>query len=312
MATPTEYRSTDASAPVLTGEVGKLNALLKAILVDGYGAKSAAGWTMPYNSGTDYAMFRQGAGLQHYLWCNDTNAQMSRLVGYVTASSHTAGTNPFPTETQFSAGLYARKSITASATARPWICWATDKHFALFILGGSTVLTTPGGGDSHVFFGQMYAPALSGDVFHSLLIAASDTSTTSTAGAITRQVLTPLGLTLAGHYMPQSYTQSGGAINVGKRANQIYAQSQSGGSGGSAYPEPCSGGLHLSRMSILETALPNRGYLPGIWSVGHSYSNFTHLDTLTGNSTLSGKSFTLVGNSAGAASCVAIETNGGW
>ena len=34
------YRWDDASAPVLTGEVGKLAALLKACLVTGYGAKN--------------------------------------------------------------------------------------------------------------------------------------------------------------------------------------------------------------------------------------------------------------------------------
>ena len=42
MTAPTIYRSTDASAPVLTGEVGKLVDLLDACLVNGYGAKSAA------------------------------------------------------------------------------------------------------------------------------------------------------------------------------------------------------------------------------------------------------------------------------
>jgi hypothetical protein len=40
------YRSTDASAPVLTGQVGSLTALLDAVLVNGYGALSAAGWTI--------------------------------------------------------------------------------------------------------------------------------------------------------------------------------------------------------------------------------------------------------------------------
>jgi hypothetical protein len=40
------YRSTDGSAPVLTGQAGKLTDLLDAILVNGYGSKTAAGWTI--------------------------------------------------------------------------------------------------------------------------------------------------------------------------------------------------------------------------------------------------------------------------
>jgi hypothetical protein len=40
------YRSTDASAPVLTGQVGSLTALLDAVLVNGYGALTAAGWSI--------------------------------------------------------------------------------------------------------------------------------------------------------------------------------------------------------------------------------------------------------------------------
>jgi predicted chitinase len=41
----TEYMSTDAGAPVLDGNAGSMNTVLRAILVNGYGAKPAAGWT---------------------------------------------------------------------------------------------------------------------------------------------------------------------------------------------------------------------------------------------------------------------------
>jgi hypothetical protein len=46
MTAPTVYKSTDASAPTLDGQVGSLITVLKACLVNGYGAKSAAGWTI--------------------------------------------------------------------------------------------------------------------------------------------------------------------------------------------------------------------------------------------------------------------------
>jgi hypothetical protein len=309
MASPTEYRSTDASAPVLTGEAGKLNALLKSILVDGYGAKAAAGWTMPYNSGTDYAVFRPGAGLQHYLWVHDIPAQMSRVVGYVSMSSVVAGTEPFPTEAQFSAGLYCRKSITASAAARPWICFATNKQLHLFIMGGSTVIGTLSGGETTLSFGQV-TNALTGDAYHSLLMAGTDTSTTSVSFASTRNVICAYGTTLSGHYSPRSYTQAGTAVQMSKRSTAIYQQGSSGGAG-APYPDPCSAGLHLSNILVYETNLATRGLLPGILNIGHAASSFTHLDTFSGAGTLAGRNFTILGGGASGAA-FAVETNGGW
>jgi hypothetical protein len=44
------YKSSDASAPVLTGAVGSLVALLDACLVNGYGALAAAGWTKAFTA----------------------------------------------------------------------------------------------------------------------------------------------------------------------------------------------------------------------------------------------------------------------
>ena len=48
--TVTVYRSTDASAPVLTGVAGAMKAVLDACLVNGYGAKAAAGWSAPFSA----------------------------------------------------------------------------------------------------------------------------------------------------------------------------------------------------------------------------------------------------------------------
>jgi len=310
MAVPTEYRSTDASAPVLTGESGKLHLLLKAILVDGYGAKAAAGWTMPYNSGTDYAMFRPGAGLQHYLWVHDIPAQMSRCAGYVTASSFAAGTFQFPTEAQFSAGLYIRKSIVASATARPWICWATGKAVLLFILGGSTVLTTVTGGENTLYFGDIQN-ALAGDAYHTLLIASTDTSTSSTSFTATRTSIVAYGTAPGGHYSPASYTQIAGSVAIGKRSTAIYQQASSGIAPAAPYPDPCSAGLHLSNILVFESNLATRGKLPGVLNIGHTSSSFTHLDTFSGSGDLAGRNFTIVGG-GGSGYAIAVETNGGW
>ena len=64
--TVTVYLSTDASAPTLDGNVGSLITVLDAVLVNGYGAKAAAGWTKAF-SGTNKAAYRNspstGTGL---------------------------------------------------------------------------------------------------------------------------------------------------------------------------------------------------------------------------------------------------------
>jgi len=46
--TVTVYRSTDSGAPFLNAMQGSFINVLRKCLVDGYGAKSGAGWTMPY------------------------------------------------------------------------------------------------------------------------------------------------------------------------------------------------------------------------------------------------------------------------
>lgn len=291
MATPTVYRSTDASAPVLTGEVGKLVALLDACLVNGYGAKAAAGWGKAYTD-TNYGAYRPASGNRPYLRVDDTNAQMSRVVGYSSMSSLLAGTNPFPTDTQFAGGLYVRKSITANNTARPWLLIAGPTAFYLFVYGGSTTFGTYGGGDNHLGFGDAIS-YLNNDTTDSFLIAATDTSTTATTATLNRQPVVAYGTALAGHYMAHNYTGTGGSFQFGKRAPNVYAQANSGATA-APYPESVTGGLHLDKMLILESNLSIRGELPGAWGLGHAYTSFTNGDTFTGTSTgISGYTFLL-------------------
>jgi hypothetical protein len=309
MATPTIYRSTDASAPVLTGEIGKLIALLKACLVDGYGAQPAAGWTQAYSSGADYAAFQvaSSSGSDALLWVNDTNAQLARVIGYKSMTAILSGTNPFPTETQFSAGLYCRKSVTANTTARPWILIASATFFMLIVAGNQTVFGNFDGGDTNMMFGDLL-PALSGDGYHALLGAATDSSPTSATATLTRQVIPALAATPSGHYLAASYTQTGGSITLNKRATGVLAQAVSGNTG-AAYPEPCSGGLHISRVAVTEANLATRGYIPGLWALGHAQTLFTNFDTFSGNASLSGKTFLIVKTGTYG---FCVETNGGW
>lgn len=308
MVAPTIYRSTDASAPTCTGEPGKLIALLKACLVTGYGAQPAAGWTEEYVA-TNYSVLRQGGGLQHYLWINDTSTQLSRVVGYVSMTGILDGTNPFFPEATFPGGLYVRKSITANTVERPWILFATDETFYLIIFGGSTTFGTYGGGDAHFAFGQITS-RLIGDERNSFIAAATDTSTTSTTATTNRQVFAAVGTTNPGHAVAAIYTQSGGGVNFTKRPqNNLFLQSASG-NGGVPYPDPVGGGLFLEPMIAQELSTQYvRGSLPGLWAVGHAYTNFSHFDTVQGSGALAGKEFLIVLTGT---YCIAFQTNEGW
>ena len=53
----TVYRFDDAGAPTLSAAAGALISVLDACLVNGYGAKPAAGWTKAF-SGTNQAAYR--------------------------------------------------------------------------------------------------------------------------------------------------------------------------------------------------------------------------------------------------------------
>lgn len=144
----TIYRSTDASAPVLTGQVGTLVALLDACLVTGYGAKAAAGWTKPYTS-TNAAAFRQGGtGIKMYLQVDDNapngtvGARQARVWGWEGMSAYGVSDSiissvhgSFP---NYSGGEYSlwRKSTTADATARPWIVAADERTVHLYLKTG--------------------------------------------------------------------------------------------------------------------------------------------------------------------------------
>lgn len=58
----TLYKSTDASAPIMNSSAGSLIAVLDACLVNGYGAKPAAGWAKQViDAGTFQATYTQGA-----------------------------------------------------------------------------------------------------------------------------------------------------------------------------------------------------------------------------------------------------------
>ncbi len=302
------YKSTDASAPTLNGTVGSLITLLDACLVNGYGAKPAAGWTKAF-TGTNLAAYRMGSGAtQYYLRVDDNGpgaggARESRLIGYQTMSDVNTGTDAFPSTNQ----LYFRKSATLDATARPWYVAADDRTVIITQSFDSSVSY------SGTYFGQFYS-YVPNDLYGVCLIArilennASYGSSTEALGIISASSSIA---TSSGHFYARDSTglvkavafeKSGG---IGPVPNNMMV-------GSYGFPNAADGSLILSPIyvrSVESTFGVLRGRLRGIWINNHNnFGSFaTPGDTYSGTGDLAGKAFVFAGYASGL-----TVTNGGF
>ena len=310
------YRWDDASAPVLTGNAGdyKLIDVLDKCLVAGYGSKSAAGWTKEF-TGTGKAVFKQGTGsnaMRLRVDCS-SSSQTPRLRGYEVMTDVDTGTGPFPTDAQLSGGCYAFCSNTANTTERPWMVVATEKCFYLYIGFNNTTVQGISGSSSYqptYFFGDITS-LKSGDAYHTLLIADTSGSEYANMFAAAASINTACN----GCFMSRSHTQIGGSITIGKAHDYHRGNTATfgGGAGGTAYPDPVTGGMLLEVIRIFEpSAIVTRGTMPGCYVPLHLLPGNPG-DTFTGNGTLAGKSFILWDtNNAGTRGRIALETSDTW
>jgi hypothetical protein len=338
MTTVIVYRSTDASAPVLTGINGSLVSLLDACLVNGYGAKAAAGWTIAYTN-TNQRQYKlsavDGTGCQ--LFVDDSGpgtggGREAFLTGFKTGTAIGAGTGQFPTFGQLSYGIgavIARKSATADSTARAWTLIADDTVFYLFMENGDYYSPTL---CSVVSFGDFFSYAAS-DPYRCLLIGRNNAQTTTNSTTGTYDWFSQfsygdnnsnfMNLYLAGHFCASNFNGIGTSLKVGKHSdmfkmaggragqgstdgnaatgNQSWAMGVVGQSGafGSSMPYPNPPDSGLYLAPVwIHHGGFVRGYLKGIWTPVQ-YTPLSHNDTFSGSGTLSGKSFLVQAVQAG-------------
>lgn len=231
------YKSTDASAPVLTGQVGTLLTVLDAVLVNGYGSQTAAGWTIAY-TGTNkrqYAMASGGTGCQLYI--DDTGpgaggAREARVNGFKSGTGLGTGTGQFPTTGQMSApsgALVVRKSTTADSTARAWTIIADGHTLYMFAETGdqtAPIMSYPW------MFGDFFSYSSSDSsncLIHARTIenssaACGNTSNPPVNGYDTFPIFskpgsTHLSNTVYGCYAAANYTGVGGSVAVGRHTD---------------------------------------------------------------------------------------------
>jgi hypothetical protein len=234
------YRSTDASAPTLTGQVGSLTALLDAVLVNGYGAQTAAGWTINQTT-TNKRGYKQNTHRreQHEPACCSTSttpdlAPAVRKEARAAASRRCrrsrrpAPVSSRPRRSRRSAPgtLVIRKSATADATARAWTIIATGQTIYMFIESGDNV--APALGCTTFCFGD-FKSYKSADQYAVMIIARATENNAGTqcdplhamqlsnGGAL--QVL---NTTMFGHFIARHWTGVGGAVRFGKPSPHSY------------------------------------------------------------------------------------------
>ena len=308
------YRWDDASAPTLNASAGSLVALLKAVLVDGYAGKTAAGWTNPAYS-TNKAAF-QNAGSGQCLVVDHPSTTINPTVyGVESITSGFIETNRFPTTLQM-ATAYWSISNTADTTNRPWIILADNKRFYLWVgyklttaqaLSASTTVQM-------LWFAGDILSYKGGDAFPFMICSQLSTGADGNPfGACQSNI----GSTLAtGHYMARTHLQSGTSVGVGKFSDYgLVSTTSSGNATSYAYPDPVSGGMSLSKIRVFESNIYGpRGLMPGMWFVNHSMPG-NNGDTFTGSSggQLAGKTFILLDASwSGSRVRFALETSDTW
>lgn len=292
------YRSTDSSAPVLTGQAGSLVTLLDAVLVNGYGSKAALGWTKAF-SGTNKAVYRNSSslGTGSYMRVDDSNTSYGRsyVSGAEGATAVDTLTNPFPSATLTYSGW--GKSATNDAVARPWVIIGDETRFYIFVQTGEVGTDWAAG-----FFGDIVSYVTS-DPYRCMLVARYHSSgigslshyldymayMCSAISAVPTSYIT----------MPRNHAGVYGPASVGfltdnnkvltNASNTFYA----GAAGVLTYPNAANNGLFMAPIWVHQgTTAPYilRGHMPGLWCPLHNRP-LSNNDTFSGVGAMSGKTF---------------------
>lgn len=282
--TPTIYSSVDAGAPQMTGQVGAMVNLLRALLVTGYGsggsAKPALGWTEEF-TGVNKAVFRNapvsGSGYRLRVLDDGTaaaggDARAASLRAFSTMSDIDTGNDPTPTSAQFANGAVWPKSTVSSSTARAWWAIGNERCIYLFvdIAGGGLAVASP-------YFAGDLISFKAGDG-HQFALSVSPTTWTG-SGTASRIFCASLGAisgstpgTTHGLVIARSFNAAVGAVFVAPSAHKATGvlTTPFGGSG-LEYPSPISGGMFYDTIVVHEGgAVGPRGLMPGVYVPLHA------------------------------------------
>jgi hypothetical protein len=244
------------------------------------------------------------ASTRFYLRVDDTDAREARWMGYETMSDINTGTNPWATAI---GGSYVAKSQSADATAREWTLIGDGKRFYLNIRGGGN----SGAVRTTVLFGDFISRkspdayachmAAHGSTYHGNLafnsivagsVAYCGSDTSALDGQSPRGV-SGLGGPVPARRVPASSLPNNGTFMSGANSTSLIV-----------YPNTAGNELLLSEIHLYELT-PNlslRGKLSGVYFCPQSigYTEFAHRQTVTGVSSLPGKTLRAIVGTSGA------------
>lgn len=218
-------------------------------------------------SGTNKAVYRADdvASSRLYLRVADDGtgaATYARVRGFETMSDVDTGTGPFPTDAQYSGGMYWGKSSAANSTARAWRLIGDSQGFVFFI-------NQDGAGNWINGLWLDIPSEKAGDAYRTLIVGGVTTTIANMGN------LHSINNASAGHYMPRSYTQTGASIAVLKDSHRL-AQFGIGSSGaGVAYPALTGNQFYCAPVDVWESNTLLRGNLPGIYAPLHPSTSLT-------------------------------------
>jgi len=271
MASPTIYKWTDTSAPIVfRGSSTDIQALFQACLIDGYGTKlppvsGTNKWTIPFSDATSFILKQGGAatrkcGLKLY---SPTTS------GYMSMQAAVDWTDLNTSVTPWSAGTTSDRvaiGFSNSATRQiPWIIIATERalyaHFGYNItetiptLYDSTFSTSMQNG--HWFFGD-YTPIDNSQTVNQLVTLSTTASATYTNYC--RNFTSTISISGIGHKrISGNYanvdTPGGTAVNTmnlrNSAANALVIGADSTSEYIPTYPSPLDGSLNLDTLRII-------------------------------------------------------------
>ena len=330
--TVTLYSHNDVGAPPLLKTVGQGNgsgtaiAVLKACLVDGYGAKPAAGWTEAFNDGLGTkAAFRNAitdGGTGAYYRINETTAldaqsRFFSIRGYEVMTSIDSGTGQFPTTSQMSGeGMTQMKNYNSTYSSNSWTgeWWViADQHMCYMFNMNSTVANY---GAAFLKMGDIISYSAN-DPYRAMLQA--DPTTAHFASQYSNSALAQVGGSgiVSGHYMMRDHTGLQTGIAIGQHADlaKMDGRMGYGSSYYQAFPNPVDGNLLVSNVFVthnLSAVQVTRGLYPGMKASLHR-EPFSHLSTHIGSGDLAGREYMVfdVSNSS-YSSQIMIEISDTW
>jgi hypothetical protein len=317
------YKSTDAGAPTLNGQVGSLIRVLRACLVDGYGTQPPLGWSIPYTDGNNpplRAHFRQApkdGWSQYDLEIKDDGStsmgddpKFAEAWGWSNADGLGTGYVAFPIRS--GAGMIARKSATADSTSRRWLLVGTDRSF--IFVAYHAYGTTANAAEAW-FFGDLiplspidvWAVALFGNSTQQLDYPVSGIAITFDNTRTIRAI-------------PYTFQGAPGPISFSRVWTGVDTADHTVGYGYVPYPNGPDGRGYVERVIIVESGSAHfRAVLPGFWAPFHDWkrnNTITDWMTFAGAGNLAGRSFIVAkwgdGNRTTGTVAFCIETSDTW